>query len=260
VTIADKPKPEYLAKKQQYDNMITLYGRNPVLEILQMPNIEVHRLHLATSNNPGGTVSQIIALAESRNIEIQSHDRQVLSRISKNARQDQGVAIDLIAPGYQSLMDLPDEAVQSGAQLLLLDRITNPQNLGMIMRSVAASTMHGMILPRQGSARIDPLVFKASAGNLFKANIYHCPDIDSALEELKQRKMTIYGLDATGSRTLSEVDSSRSCVWVLGNESDGIAPGVLEACDELVRIPLANQVESLNVSAAATLIAFRGSL
>jgi 23S rRNA (guanosine2251-2'-O)-methyltransferase len=258
--MADQPKPGYLAKKQQYDNMITLYGRNPVLEILQMPDIEVHRLHLATSNKPGGTVSRIIALAETRNIEIQSHARQVLSRISKNARQDQGVAIDLIAPGYQSLTELPDEAVQGGAQLLLLDRITNPQNLGMIIRSVAASSMHGMILPRTGCARIDPLVFKASAGNLFKANIYHCPDINSALKELKQRKMTIYGLDATGSRILSEMDASRSCVWVLGNESDGLAPGVLKACDELIRIPLANQVESLNVSAVATLIAFRGFL
>ena len=258
--MAVQPKADYLAKKQQYDNMITLYGRNPVLEILQIPDIEVHRLHLATSNKPGGTVSRIMALAESRNIEIQSHDRQVLSRISKNARQDQGVAIDLIAPGYQSLIDLSDEAVQSGAQLLLLDRITNPQNLGMIMRSVAASPMHGMILPMKGSASIDPLVFKASAGNLFKTNIYHCPDIDSALKELKRRKMTIYGLDATGNRAISEVDSTQSCVWVLGNESDGLAPGVLEACDELVCIPLANQVESLNVGAVATLIAFRGSL
>jgi 23S rRNA (guanosine2251-2'-O)-methyltransferase len=258
--MAGQPKPGYLAKKQQYDNMITLYGRNPVLEILQMPDIEVHRLHLATSNKPGGTVSRIIEIAESRNIEIQSHARQALSRISKNARQDQGVAIDLIAPGYQSLKDLPDEAVQSGAQLILLDRITNPQNLGMIMRSVAASTIQGLILPRTGCAKIDPLVFKASAGNLFKANIYHCQDIDSALKELKRRKMAIYGLDAKGSQSLSEMDALQPCVWVLGNESDGLAPGVLEACDELVSIPLANQVESLNVSAVATLIAFRGSL
>ncbi len=258
--MADQPKPGYLAKKQQYENMITLYGRNPVLEILQMPHVEVHRLHLATSNKAGGTVGRIIELAESRNIEIQSHARRVLSRISKNARQDQGVAIDLIAPGYQSLKDLPDEAMQSGAQLLLLDRITNPQNLGMIIRSVAASPMHGMILPRKGCARIDPLVFKASAGNLFKTNIYHCPDTDSALRELKRRKMTVYGLDATGSRSFSDLDDSPSCVWVLGNESDGLAADVLKACDELVCIPLANQVESLNVSAVATLIAFRDSL
>ena len=72
--------------------------------------------------------------------------------------------------------------------------------------------------------------------------------------------MTVYGLDATGSRSFSDLDDSPSCVWVLGNESDGLAPDVLKACDELVHIPLANQVESLNVSAVATLIAFRDSL
>ncbi len=260
--MSDQPtqKTRYLAKKHQYDNMITLYGRNPVLEILQLPEVEIHKLHLATSNKSGGIVDQITGLAKSRNIEIQHHARQALSRISKNARQDQGVAIDLIAPGYQSLDELPDEAIKGDVELLLLDRITNPQNLGMIIRSVAASPIHGMILPKLGCARIDPLVFKASAGNLFKATIYHCLDIDSALAELKRRKLAIYGLDASASRTLSSMDDAHACVWVLGNESDGLSTEVLRACDELVSIPLSNQVESLNVSAVATLVAFRSLL
>lgn len=240
--------------------MITLYGRNPVLEILQLEEIEIHKLHLATSNKPGGIIREITRLAESRNIEIQFHQRRALSRISKNARQDQGVAIDLVAPGYRSLHDLQDNEIREGAEFLLLDRITNPQNLGLIIRSVAASSMQGMILPKMGCAGIDPLVFKASAGNLFKASIYHCKEIESALRELKRRKIAIYGLDATGDRTLSSMEDVHSCVWVLGNETDGLSPDVLRACDELVRIPLANRVESLNVSAVATLIAFRGAI
>lgn len=238
--------------------MITLYGRNPVLELLQQDDVEVHKVHLASTNKDDGAVARIKQLAKSRNIELCFHTRQELSRISKNSRQDQGVAIDLVAPGYQSLKELPEKAIKAGAELILLDRVTNPQNIGMIIRSVAASPLHGMIIPRLGSAKIDPLVFKASAGNLLKANIYHCHDSLSAIEELASRKFKIVGLDTKGDTALSSLTSKSPRVWVLGNESEGLSSEVLRACDYLVSIPLENQVESLNVSAAATLVAFRG--
>ncbi len=257
-----KNRPAYLAKKHQYDNMITLYGRNPVLEILSQPDIEVHKLHLAKTNNTDGIIGRIVDLANDRNVEVRLHSRQELSRISRNSRQDQGVAVDLVAPGYQSLTDMSAEIPVKDEQLMLLDRVTNPQNIGMIIRSVAASPFHGLILPRAGSAKIDPLVFKASAGNLLKATIYHCHDSLSAIHELKNKGFRIIGLDARGDHQLSQVDSPPKSsqvvpgVWVLGNETTGLCEDVLSACDQLVSIPMANNVESLNVSATATLVAF----
>ncbi len=242
--------------------MITLYGRNPVLEILRQPDIEIHKLHLAKNNKTDGIVGKIVELAENRSIEVQLHDRQALSRISRNSRQDQGVAIDLVAPRYQSLTDMPVDMPVKDEQLMLLDHVTNPQNIGMIIRSVAASPFHGLILPRAGSAKIDPLVFKASAGNLLKTTIYHCHDSLSAIHELKNKGFRIMGMDASGEHQLSRLatspETSRAVpgVWVLGNETTGLCEEVIKACDQLISIPMANKVESLNVSATATLVAF----
>ncbi len=250
-----KDNAKYLEKKRQYDSMITLYGRKPVLEVLRGSNTEIHRLHLATSNKTAPIIDEIKALADTKNIEIKYHDRAALSRISKNAKQDQGVAADIIAPNYRPLSKF---SPAPGGVLLLLDRITNPQNLGMIIRSVAASPISGLVLPKSGCARISPLVIKASAGALFKATIYHCEDTISAIQELKNRGMTIYGLDADGDVPLAELNNNQPQALVLGNETDGLAGDVIDACDQLVMIPLANQVESLNVVAAATLVVFRG--
>ncbi|MBT3832844.1 MAG: 23S rRNA (guanosine(2251)-2'-O)-methyltransferase RlmB, partial [Gammaproteobacteria bacterium] len=145
-----------------FDSMITLYGRKPVLEILLDPDSSIFRLHLSESNQRGDTITQIRKLADKRNITIVTHPKEALSRISKNARQDQGVAIDISPPKYLSV----DQIIASAGQILALDGITNPQNLGMIIRSVAASPMDGLLLPRKGCAKIDPLVHKASAGTL----------------------------------------------------------------------------------------------
>ncbi len=250
-------KAGYLAKKQRYDNMITLFGRKPVLEILQSSNTDIHRLHLATSNKSSPVMDEIEELAVSRRIDIHHHNRQELSRISKNARQDQGVAVDIVAPNYQSLSELAAQDIGPGFELLLLDRITNSQNLGMIIRSVAASPLAGMILPKAGCARLDPLVFKASAGTLLKATIYHCANTSSAIPELKRMGFTVCGLDAKATIKLASLQDNLPRTLVIGNETDGLSPEVRMACDQLVNIPLANQVESLNVAAVAALVAFR---
>ncbi len=255
--MSGKPSDTYESRKKRYDNMLTLYGRKPVLEVLLIPALEVFRLHLAKTNHSGETIAEIERLAGERNIDIRYHSRQELSRISRNGRQDQGVAIDLIAPRFNSLEDLPLRLIKPGFEILLLDRITNPQNLGMIIRSVAASPMNGLILPRIGNAGIDPLVFKASAGTLFNASIFHCQTTVSAIDFLKENGVRICGLDGQGKIPLGDLREEQPQAIVLGNETTGLSRAVKEACDLLVNIPMANQIESINVGAAATLVAFR---
>ena len=152
-----------------------------------------------------------------------------------------------------------DQVFDSAGQILALDGITNPQNLGMIIRSVAASPMNGLLLPRKGCAKIDPLVYKASAGTLIKSSIYHCPTIESGLKFLRSKGYQLIGL--VGRRgPLTEryrKMANENVVFVLGNETTGISEPVLALCDELVYIPLESGVESINVAMAATLVAFR---
>src|SRR5690606_14131598 len=116
-------------------------GRKPVLEALQESTTGIYRLHLASSNKSADILDDIIALAKKKGAEIVFHDRLALSRISKNARQDQGVAADIICAGYRSCEQFLESAPQHNYTLLALDGINNPQNLGMIIRSACAGNI-----------------------------------------------------------------------------------------------------------------------
>lgn len=248
--------PEYLQKKRQFARMLTIFGRKPVMEALQDANLQVHKLHLAQSNKAAPIVEQMQTLAQQRRIEIVMHDKQGLSRISKNAKQDQGVALDIVCDKFaqadELLLKLPEQF-----ELLAVDNVTNPQNLGMIIRSVCASPCLGLLMPERGCAKLDALVIKASAGTLFKTAIFRCTDLADTLTQLAQEGSDVFALDAQASLCLSELVPAKRSVYVLGNETDGVSAPVRRACNRSLSIPMCNGVESLNVSIAASLLAFR---
>lgn len=247
----------YLAKKQFYDTLLTIYGRKPVLEALQLSGIRVHRLHVAESNKPAGILTEIHQLASQHGAEICHHSRSALSHISKNSKQDQGVAVDLICPGFTTFDQFLDSADQPQSDLLALDGITNPQNLGMIIRSACAGNISGILLPAKGCAQIDPLVIKASAGTVFRAPIIRISgSLEDALGRFKQRGYAVVGLSSHAQRTLGDCPHGKQ-VFVLGNETKGVSKTVETQCDRWVKIPMNNGVESLNVAVTAALIAFR---
>ena len=248
--------PEYQAKKRQLAKMLTVYGRNPVLEALQDPTLRVFRLHLADSNKANAQLNQMQELAKQKGAEVLWHSKQALSRISKNSQQDQGVALDVITEGFCQeddwLAALPEQF-----ELMAVDCVTNPQNLGMIIRSLCASPMQGLLLPEKGCAKLDALVIKASAGTLFRTPIIHTPNLAECLVRLKQQGTRVFGLDAQGAQSLNQFKAPKRCVMVMGNESTGLSAEVKALCDGFISIPMAPGVESLNVSVAASLIAFR---
>ncbi len=245
---------EYKKKKAYFEKIITLYGRNVVMEVLQEKGIEIHKVHMANSNKPEGVIETILHLAKQRGIEVAYHDKAALSRISKNAKQDQGVAIDIIASSYQNASEI--KSLKS-FKLLALDGIQNPQNLGMIIRSCAAGYVDGIILPKKNSAKISPLVIKASAGTLFKLPIYYCNTLDEVLRELKETK--IYLLSSHAKSSIYDVQKSDKSIFVLGNESDGVSKEIEKLCNDSIAIPMNRGVESLNVAVTASLIAFMKS-
>lgn len=242
---------EYLKKKANFDKLITLYGRNVVIEILQDDSVGVHKIHMADSNKKDGAIQTILSLASKRNVEIAYHDKKTLSRISKNAKQDQGVAIDILSTTYQSANEIKN---LSSYRLIALDGIQNPQNLGMIIRSCAAGNVDGIILPKKSSAKISPLVIKASAGTLFKIPIYYCNSLDEVLDVSSDVK--IYSLSSHVKNSIYDVKASSKSIFILGNESDGVSPEVEKLCNDSISIPMNRGVESLNVAVTASLIAF----
>jgi 23S rRNA (guanosine2251-2'-O)-methyltransferase len=250
-----KDTKAYRNKKAFFERVITLYGRNVVEEILDDETVEVHALHLAESNRHEGVIERIVARANARGIPVNYHTKTALSRISKNARQDQGAAIDVLAPTYRSAASLTEDASLS-QRLLALDGIHNPQNLGMIIRSAAAGTIDGIILPRQGSAKLSPLVMKASAGTLFKIPIYYCETLPGILGELRRAGWSLFGLSSHASETIHTLSAPERSVFVLGNESEGVGAEVMALCDSAVAIPMRRGVESLNVAVTAALLAF----
>ena len=234
--------------------MITLYGRNVVVEVLQDNSIEIHKLHLANSNKPDGAIKKILKLAKERGVEVCHHDKNALSRISKNAKQDQGVAIDIFSSTYQSALEI---AKLENYRLIALDGIHNPQNLGMIIRSCAAGNVDGIILPKKNSAKISPLVVKASAGTLFKLPIYFCDALEDVLPTLHDAK--IYALSSHAIDSIYNLARDEKSVFVLGNESEGVSKEVAQLCNQSISIPMQRGVESLNVAVTASLIAFMRS-
>jgi 23S rRNA (guanosine2251-2'-O)-methyltransferase len=251
----------YQQKKAFFDRVLTVYGRKPVLEAIRDDSLKCHALHLAQSNRNAGIIDEISQLAVSRNVPIKLHPRNELARISKNAKQDQGVALDILCPAFGALDDYLAEAATGGARrLLALDGISNPQNLGMIIRSATAGNIDGIIWSRRGNATLGPLVIKASAGTLYRAPLLFCASLPEALRSCKGQGMEICTLDAGASRTLFEHRPSGDCVYVLGNETGGISESVSQLADTALSIPMGNGVESLNVAVTASLIAYANYL
>ena len=281
---------DYKQKRAFFDNLLTIYGRKPVLEALLDTSINFYKLHLAENNKSGGIIEQILSLAEQRNIEIQWHNRQALSRISRNGKQDQGVAADIKIDQHQSVDEFlqrhngpyrllaPDNinnpqnedmseipyqkrrTPDHQLKLLALCGIHNPKNLGMIIRSATAGNIDGIIIPEKGCAALSSLVIKASAGTLFKAPVIKCEKLKNALQQFKEAGFCVCTLSSRGTESLFEHTLDGHIIYVLGNESEGVSTDIFNLADKKLTIPMSNKVESLNVAVTAALIAFRKKL
>lgn len=238
------------------DRYITIYGRKPVLEALEDRALPVRRVFLAKDAR-GAIIGELKRAAAARGVEVNLESAAVVSRISRNQKQDQGVAADVEAPsmgafdGY--LAALPLEAP---ARLLALDNVTTPANVGMILRTATVLGLDGVVLPRRGCPDIGPLVLKASAGTAFRAPILRSATLDDALSDAKLAGFCVYGLADRGATTLAGLRVRSRAIFVLGNETEGVGERVRPLVDEWVRIPMAREGDSLNVASAAAIVAY----
>jgi 23S rRNA (guanosine2251-2'-O)-methyltransferase len=236
------------------DTFITVYGRRPVLEVLSDPGLEIDKVVLATN---AGTASadEILQVAEARGVRVLREPPERVTRLSRNGRHDQGVVADVRAAGMATIEEGLD-GLRGAASLLVLDGLTNPSNVGMILRTATAAGLDGVVLPRRGTADLGPLVIKASAGVAFRAPILRSPTVEHALEALQDAGFTLLGLAAQAPQTVFDADYPARVALVLGSETAGVTAEARAWIHDWVAIPMAGGVDSLNVASAAAVVAF----
>ena len=236
------------------DRFITVYGRNPVHEVLLDDDLVVDKVVIAEGARGGG-LREIEQAARRRGVAVQRASAERVKKLAGNGRQDQGVFADVVAPRMRPLAAALGGPDASGLRtVLVLDGVTTPANVGMILRSATAAGVDGVVVPRKGVASLDPLVVKASAGVAFRAPIIKSVTAYEAVSSLKANGFHVVGLDARGDDDLFRAHLREPVAFVLGSETAGLGPEVAALVDTWVSIPMASGVESLNVSAAAAVV------
>jgi 23S rRNA (guanosine2251-2'-O)-methyltransferase len=230
----------------------TVFGRNPVVECLRA-GVPASALQVAQATSADDRVAEAVRLAADAGIPILEVPRQDLDRMSSGALH-QGVA--LTVPPYQYAH--PDELLETaqhagGAPLIVaLDGVTDPRNLGAVIRSAAAFGANGVLLPQRRSAGITAVAWRTSAGTAARLPVARATNLTRTLREYATAGLMLAGLDADGDVTVDEFGlAADPLVIVVGGEGRGLSRLVRETCDVTVSIPMAAEVESLNASVAA---------
>jgi 23S rRNA (guanosine2251-2'-O)-methyltransferase len=237
------------------DRVITLYGRMPVLEALLDPRAAVSRVVVA-HRAEGGAIDRITAAAAARRVPVERADAARVTRLSGNGRHDQGVVADVASPGLQEVGTWLAAGPAGPAALLVLDGVTNPANVGLVIRSAVAAGLDGVVLPRAGVPAVGPLVVKASAGVALSATILQAATAADAVDAVAAAGFAAIGLTPGAGEDLWHARLPGRVALVLGGETSGISPEVASRLVACVRIPLAAGVDSLNVAVAGSLAAF----
>ena len=234
------------------DRFVTVYGRKPVLEALDDLRLEVDKVLLAEGAR-GPAAREIIDAASRRGVRVQRATAQRVKVLAGNGRHDQGVLADVVAPKMRPLaLGLEDRP----RGVLLLDGITTPANVGMILRTATAAGMDGIVVPRRGVASIDPLVVKASAGVAFRAPTLRCATAAEAASQLRAAGYPLFALDAGARQSIYTVELPERAAFVLGGETAGVTDEVRQHVSGWLSIPMFAGVESLNVASAAAVLCF----
>ena len=228
--------------------MALLSGIHPVVEALRAGN-PLERIVIAQGAG-GPRLQEIIDLARQAKIPVRFEPRSSLDRLAGSSAH-QGVVGLGAARKYADL-----DSVAESEMLVVLDGVEDPHNLGAIVRTAHAAGAGAVIVPERRAAGVTDVVAKAAAGALEHLPVVRVTNINRALEDLKKRGMWIYGLDERGSEAYDQIDYDEKSVLVLGGEGKGLHEQVRKHCDVLVRIPMAGQISSLNVSVAAGVVLF----
>lgn len=231
----------------------TVLGRNPVLECLRA-GVPATALYVALGTEADERLTESVSRAADSGISILKVPRADLDRMTGN-HLHQGIALQVPPYIYAHPDDLLKAAAGSPPALLVaLDNISDPRNLGAIVRSVAAFGGHGVLIPQRRSASVTAVAWRTSAGAAARIPVARATNLTRTLQDWADRGLRVIGLDAGGDTTLDDLDGSDPLVVVVGSEGKGLSRLVRQNCDEVVSIPMAGSAESLNASVAAGVV------
>jgi 23S rRNA (guanosine2251-2'-O)-methyltransferase len=232
-------------------------GRNSVVEALRA-GIPAKALHIAIRIEMDDRVKESLKIAAERGIPLLETGKPELDRMTDDAVH-QGLVLQIPPYEYQDAYDLAEETVErwkkghvANAPLFVaLDGITDPRNLGAIIRSVSAFSGHGVIVPERRSVGVTASAWKTSAGAAVRVPVARAANLNSALKQFKNMGIFVLGLDGDGDVSLPDLTLATEPVCiVVGSEGKGLSRLVRENCDQIVSIPIDSAMESLNASMA----------
>ena len=241
-------RPRREAPRETPENLIV--GRNAVREALRAGR-DMEKL-LVSRGEATGSLREILALAREKGVVVQEVDRRRLDEMAEN---HQGVAALASVYAYSTLEEILALAREKGEPpfLVVLDGITDPHNLGAIVRTAECMGAHGVILPERRAVGLTPAAMKAAAGALEWIKVARVTNLTRALETLKAQNVWTYATDMDGE-DYRRVNFSGGCALVIGAEGQGVSRLVRETCDQVVSIPMKGHIDSLNASVAAGVI------
>ncbi len=227
-------------------------GRNAVIEAFRAGR-PIDKIYIARGDSDRA-LGRIASRARESGAVVAECDRRKLDSMSQTGAH-QGVIAVAAVREYCAVEDILSAADAAGEApfVVICDEISDPQNLGAIIRSAECAGAHGLIIPKRRSAGLTASVDKASAGAAEHAKIARVPNIPAAIKELKSRGLWIYGTAAEGSLPLWRADFTGPLALVIGSEGGGMGRLVADSCDFIVSLPMKGRVGSLNASAAAAI-------
>lgn len=248
----DKTKDIISEENSPRENIIV--GRNPVLEAVRSGR-EIDKLFVAKGVS-GGTISVIIAKCSASGIVVKEVSSTKLDWLSGGANH-QGVAVSIAAQNYSSVDDILNYANEKGEPpfIIICDEIEDPHNLGAIIRTAEACSVHGIIIPKRRAVSLNATVAKAACGALEYMRVAKVTNLVAEIDALKQKGVWVYGADMDGENWCSG-DYTGATALVIGNEGKGIGRLVSEHCDGMISLPMLGKINSLNASVAAGVLMY----
>lgn len=248
-------RPQSQPPVEEEINEGLLEGRNAISEALKSGRV-IDKVFVAAGETDR-SLAHLAALAKEAGAVVVPVDRRKLDQMSLT-HAHQGIIAQAAAHEYVSLDDILQEAADRGETPLIVicDELSDPHNLGAILRSAECAGAHGVVIPKRRSVGLTSVVAKASAGAVEYMKVARVANISNAIKELQEKGVWVFGTAADGSQTLYQADLKGPTAIVIGNEGDGMSRLVRQTCDVLVRVPMKGSISSLNASATAAILLY----
>ena len=246
-------KPREAAQESLPEDMIE--GRNAVTEALRSGRT-INKVFLADGDTDRA-LGRLAAMAKESGAVVVRVDRRKLNDMSPTGAH-QGIMAAVAAHDYATVDDMLNAAQEKGEAPLLVicDELSDPHNLGAVIRTAECAGAHGVVIPKRRSAGLTAIVAKTSAGAVSYMPVARVPNIPALLKDLKKQGVWVFGTAADGNTTLYQADLKGPAAIVIGSEGTGMTRLAAENCDFLVSIPMKGKISSLNASAAAAILLY----